>query len=62
MAKKEGRFIITYKEGGSEAYRIIVDRETGVNYLFYRLASSGGLTPLLDSNGKPIITMIYDEK
>lgn len=62
MAKKEGRFIVTYKEGVSEAYRIIVDRETGVNYFFHSFFDGGGLTPLLDSNGKPIITMIYDEK
>ena len=36
--------------------RIIVDTETGVNYLFVACGYGGGLTPLLDSDGKPIIT------
>ena len=35
---------------------IIVDRETGVNYLFVQRGYGGGLTPLLDAEGKPIIT------
>lgn len=32
------------------------DKETGVNYLFFHRGNGGGLTPLLDSDGKPIIT------
>ena len=36
--------------------RVIVDKETGVNYLFVACGSGGGLTPLLDSDGKPIVT------
>lgn len=35
---------------------VVVDKETGVNYLFFQRGYSGGLTPLLDSDGKPIIT------
>ena len=35
---------------------IIVDKETGVNYLFVHRGNGGGLTPLLDAEGKPIIT------
>ena len=35
---------------------IIIDKETGVNYLFVHRGYGGGLTPLLDSEGKPIIT------
>ena len=35
---------------------VIVDKETGVNYLFVACGYGGGLTPLLDSDGKPIIT------
>ena len=34
----------------------VVDKETGVNYLFFQRGYGGGLTPLLDSDGKPIIT------
>jgi hypothetical protein len=35
---------------------IIIDKETGVNYLFAQHGYAGGITPLLDKNGKPIIT------
>jgi len=35
---------------------VIVDKETGVNYLFVQRGYGGGITPLLDSDGKPIVT------
>ena len=35
---------------------VIVDKETGVNYLYVGRGYGGGLTPLLDADGKPIIT------
>ena len=41
---------------------IIVDKETGVNYLFVACGYGGGLTPLLDAEGKPIITKERYEK
>jgi len=54
------RFIIREKHGGSlkesGLIKVIVDRETGVNYLFIQSGYAGGLTPLLDAEGKPIIT------
>jgi len=56
MAKD--RFDIKEKEGVSfmtDAI-VIVDKETGVNYLFVHCGYGGGLTPLLDADGKPIIT------
>ena len=37
---------------------IFIDRETGVNYLFNKVGYAGGLTPLLDKDGKPVITPI----
>ena len=52
------RFDIINKEGISlmtDAV-IIIDKETGVNYLYVCRGYGGGLTPLLDSEGKPIIT------
>ena len=36
--------------------RVIIDKETGVNYLYVCRGYGGGLTPLLDADGKPIIT------
>lgn len=35
---------------------IIVDKETGVNYLLVRSGYGAGLTPLIDAEGKPIVT------
>lgn len=53
---KDKRFEVVSTQGAIESYRVIVDRKTGVNYLYVTNGTSGGLTPLLDSEGKPIIT------
>ena len=58
---KTKRFICTEISGGAfEAVqaRVLVDRETGVNYLFAASGYSGGLTVLLDADGKPVVTPI----
>ena len=55
---KEKRFIKTYSRGGNE---ILVDKHTGVNYLYHNAGYSGGLTVLLDASGKPIITPTKEE-
>ena len=55
MAKKQERFVKVYSENlGSEM--ILVDRQTGVNYLFVQSGYAGGLTPLLNRDGTPVIT------
>ena len=58
--KNNNRFEVIMKEGSSlsEAGRIqvIVDKDTGVNYLWVMSGYAGGLTPLLEADGKPIIT------
>ena len=53
---KEKRFKKTYSQGAIDGLEIWVDTETGVNYLFKQSGYAGGLTPLLDVNGKVIIT------
>lgn len=53
---RDKRFEILSTQGALESYRVIVDKETGVNYLYISNGTSGGLTVLLDSEGKPIIT------
>lgn len=54
---KEKRFIDSYEEGGAvSSTQIIVDKETGVNYLIVKIGYGIGITPLLDKNGKPIIS------
>lgn len=55
MAKNK-RFEKVYQQGGLGAVEIFVDKETGVNYLFCKSGYAGGLTPLLDKDGKPVIT------
>lgn len=42
------------------AIEIWVDKETGVNYLYRQSAYSGGMTVLLDKDGKPVITPIIN--
>ena len=37
---------------------IWIDKETGVNYLYHQSGYSGGLTVLLDSYGKPVVTPV----
>ena len=57
MAKKEERFIKIHSENlGTEM--ILVDRMTGVNYLFVQSGYGGGLTPLLNRDGTPIVTPV----
>ncbi len=53
--KMEKRFEILEKEGFLEGTRIIVDTETGVQYLYVYSGYGGGVTPLLDRDGKPLI-------
>lgn len=58
--KKEKRFEVTVVEGSqlseSGLMQVIVDKETGVNYLFVKAGYDAGLTPLLDADGKVVIT------
>ena len=56
MAKQDERFIKIYEQGMLNCMEIWVDRETGVNYLFHYNGNAAGLTPLLDSDGKPVVT------
>ena len=52
------RFQVIQKEGKLSGFKVIVDRETGVNYLFAWDGYAGGLTPLLDKDGRPISSII----
>lgn len=56
MAKQERRFEKVYEQGTVTTTEVWIDRETGVNYLFHRDGYGGGLTVLLDAEGKPVIT------
>lgn len=56
MAEK--RFETVYSQGTLNSIEILVDKETGVNYLFVASGYAGGLTPLLGRDGKPVISPV----
>ena len=53
------RFKFEKMEGGLKTAQVIVDTQTGVQYLFVAAGYAGGLTVLVDRDGKPLIN--YDE-
>lgn len=57
--KDDKRFeIIDSEVGLLKGITVLRDKETGVQYLFYKDGYAGGLTPLLDKDGKPITDRI----
>ena len=57
---KGQRFEKIYTQGAMTPTEIWVDKETGVNYLFHACGTAGGMTPLLDREGKPIVSLIMN--
>lgn len=55
---KDERFVKVYTQGALTTTEIWVDKETGVNYLFHASGYAGGMTPLLDRDGKPVVTPV----
>ena len=62
MAKE--RFVETYSQGVTNVRKVIVDTETGVNYVLIssNMTTGCGLTVLLDQDGKPVITPVTSLK
>lgn len=58
MAKE--RFVEVYSQGFVNVAKVIVDTETGVNYLLASstLTAGCGMSILVNQNGKPIVTSI----
>ena len=56
----EKRFVKTYSQGNGLNGRmeIWVDLKTGVNYIFTQSGYAGGMTPLLNRDGTPVITPV----
>ena len=54
------RFIEKEEQGWMKGAKIIVDTETGVQYLFVNWWNAGGLTLLVDRDGKPILDRNYE--
>lgn len=55
---KDDRFQKVHEEGFVNVTEIWVDQQTGVNYLFHASGNAGGLTPLLDRYGNPVISAV----
>lgn len=49
------RFELVHEEG---SMNVVVDKETGVMYLFLRAGYAGGVTVMVDADGNPLI---YEE-
>ena len=63
MGKDMKRFVWRDREmkGICREADVIVDTQTGVNYLLVAYGNGAGLTPLIDENGKPIVTRVIVE-
>lgn len=55
---KNDRFERVYSQGTMNVVEIWIDRETGVNYVFHATGYAGGMTPLLDRDGKPVVSPV----
>lgn len=57
MAKKENeRFVKVLDESGIiTCSEVWVDTQTGVQYLYHASGNSGGLTVLVDAEGRPLL-------
>ncbi|EAF6001730.1 hypothetical protein APE84_00570 [Listeria monocytogenes] len=51
----EERFEKIYTQGKLNIMEIWVDKETGVQYVYHLAAYAGGMSPLLDVDGKPLL-------
>ncbi len=58
MAKE--RFVEVYNQGIINVMKVVVDTETGVNYMLgsHNKARGTGMTVLVNTDGKPIVTPI----
>ena len=58
---KNDRFEKVYSQGTMNVMEIWVDSETGVNYVFHASGYAGGMTPLLDRDGKLVISPVLNK-
>lgn len=54
----ENRFEVVHKElvDFNGVLKILRDKETGVNYMLIHQGAGASMTPLLDSDGKVVVT------
>lgn len=56
MAKSSKRFVRIHTDGAFSSNEIWVDTQTGVNYFYHVSGHAGGLTVLLDRDGRPVVS------
>lgn len=54
------RFVEVYSQGVTNVRKVLVDTETGVNYLIAssNMTSGCGMTVLVDADGNPVVTRL----
>lgn len=62
MMTKNERFEKVYSQGSRNVTEIWIDKETGVHYVFHASGYAGGMTPLLDKDGKPVVSPILSKQ
>lgn len=63
MMAKEKRFEVILSEGNglsTPTRKILRDNVTGVEYLFVQDGYAGGLTPLLNRDGTPVVGTVIN--
>ena len=59
MAKDNERFVRTFRQGNfGGTIEIWVDTQTGVNYLYRSSGYGAGMTPLLNAEGRPVVSSV----
>ena len=51
----DNRFILIYNQSSSDGFRIYYDKKTKVMYLVSDIYKGGGITVLVDKDGKPLL-------
>ena len=60
---KDKRFLVKKLSSNfSVGTYVLVDKQTGVNYLYASGGYGGGLTVLVDAQGNPIVTPVTEEE
>jgi len=56
------RFLVGRRKGALKGTKVITDTRTGVQYLFAWDGYAGGLTLLVDKDGKPLVEEIVQKQ
>lgn len=54
------RFVEVYSQGVTNVHKVVVDTQTGVNYLLVSssMTSGCGVSVMLNADGKPLVTQL----